>query len=79
MNSTMSGPVEPAWPRTVIWGPSIDGSPLACTACHVQLAAVSIVDLPTPPKATCAGCHDGKHTFKLTGTTCRKCHVNGAS
>ena len=52
-----------------------DGSPLACTACHVQLGA-TIVDLPTPPKATCAGCHDGKRSFKLTGTTCRKCHVD---
>ena len=46
-----------------------------CTTCHVDMSAASIADLATPPKATCAGCHEGRTAFKLTGTTCTRCHV----
>lgn len=50
-------------------------SSLACTACHTQLSGNDLVALPTPAKATCIGCHDaGKTAFKLTGTTCSRCH-----
>jgi c(7)-type cytochrome triheme protein len=51
-----------------------DGKELACTACHVDLAAPDVRELATPPKATCAPCHDGAIAFKLTGTTCGRCH-----
>jgi c(7)-type cytochrome triheme protein len=47
---------------------------LACETCHVDLHAADVTALPTPPKATCAPCHDGKAAFKLTGTTCTRCH-----
>lgn len=50
------------------------GSALACEACHVDLHAPDVIALPTPPKATCAPCHDGTTAFKLTGTTCTRCH-----
>jgi len=46
----------------------------ACIACHVDLRAADATSLPTPPKATCAPCHDGTTAFKLTGTTCTRCH-----
>jgi len=52
---------------------SKDGE-LPCTACHVDLSAPELASLRTPPKATCAGCHDGGAAFKLTGTTCTRCH-----
>lgn len=49
--------------------------PLACTACHAQLSG-SLLELPTPKKAACLPCHDtGKVAFKLTGTTCSRCHA----
>jgi c(7)-type cytochrome triheme protein len=51
-----------------------DGSALACTSCHVTLAG-GLLDLQAPPKATCAPCHDGTRAFKLTGTTCGRCHL----
>jgi c(7)-type cytochrome triheme protein len=51
-----------------------DGKALACTACHVDLTAKNVVALATPPKPTCAPCHDGTFAFKLTGTSCTKCH-----
>jgi c(7)-type cytochrome triheme protein len=54
-----------------------DGKELGCTACHVDLAAPTLRDLATPPKATCAPCHDGGVAFKLTGTTCKRCHDKG--
>lgn len=47
---------------------------LACTACHADLSAPDLASLGTPAKATCAGCHDGGAAFKLTGTTCTRCH-----
>jgi hypothetical protein len=49
-------------------------SALACETCHVALDAPDVIALPTPPKATCAPCHDGTTAFKLTGTTCTRCH-----
>jgi predicted CXXCH cytochrome family protein len=49
--------------------------PIACTSCHVDLASPHVLGLATPPKATCARCHDGKVSFKLTGTACTRCHV----
>lgn len=57
----------------VTHGKSSDGSTLACTSCHTSLAG-PVSDLAAPAKATCAGCHDGGLAFKLTGTTCRRCH-----
>lgn len=50
------------------------GAALACTACHVDLSAADVSALPTPPKASCAPCHDGSAAFKLTGTACTRCH-----
>jgi c(7)-type cytochrome triheme protein len=47
---------------------------VACTACHADLSAPDLASLQTPRKATCAGCHDGGTAFKLTGTTCTRCH-----
>ena len=52
-----------------------DGKPLACTACHTDLSAPDVLALAAPAKATCAPCHDGAYAFKLTGTTCTRCHV----
>lgn len=49
--------------------------PLACTTCHTDLAGASLEAIPTPAKATCAPCHDGTTAFKLTGTTCTRCHL----
>jgi c(7)-type cytochrome triheme protein len=55
-----------------------DQQELACTACHVQLSG-KLLELPTPQKPTCLPCHDdGKAAFKLTGTTCSRCHRGGA-
>lgn len=52
-----------------------NGNDLACRACHTTLAGTKLVELATPPKATCLPCHDdGKGAFKLTGTTCKRCH-----
>ena len=51
-----------------------DGTPLACIACHADLSAPDVLQLATPPKATCAPCHDGRTAFKLTGTACTRCH-----
>jgi predicted CXXCH cytochrome family protein len=50
------------------------GGELPCTTCHTDLAAPDLASLRTPAKATCAGCHDGGAAFKLTGTTCTRCH-----
>ncbi|HUJ63847.1 MAG TPA: cytochrome c3 family protein [Kofleriaceae bacterium] len=47
--------------------------PGACTTCHVDMTAADVVALASPPKPTCAPCHDGKTAFKLTGT-CTRCH-----
>ena len=54
---------------------STTGGVLACTACHVDLTAPTVLALAAPPKTTCAPCHDGDISFKLTGTTCTRCHL----
>lgn len=52
-----------------------NGNELACHACHTTLAGTNLVELATPLKPTCLPCHDdGKGAFKLTGTTCKRCH-----
>lgn len=52
-----------------------DGNPLACSVCHTTLNGTNLVELATPQKPTCLPCHDdGKGAFKLTGTTCKRCH-----
>jgi len=51
----------------------------ACTTCHTDLHGGNVVELATPPKPTCASCHDGASAFSLTGTTCRKCHTSARS
>jgi c(7)-type cytochrome triheme protein len=54
-----------------------DQKPIDCTSCHAQLAGM-LLAMPTPQKAACVLCHDqGKPAFKLTGTTCGRCHVGG--
>jgi hypothetical protein len=56
-----------------------DGSTVACQTCHTDLTGTTIGELPTPAKATCAPCHDAtKPAFKLTGTTCTRCHGGDA-
>jgi len=52
---------------------SSDGATVACTSCHTSLVG-PVSELAAPAKAACAGCHDGGTAFKLTGTTCRRCH-----
>lgn len=46
----------------------------ACTACHSDVTAPTVLSLATPTKQTCIGCHDGSTAFKATGTGCRRCH-----
>jgi hypothetical protein len=48
--------------------------PQACTSCHVDMSGRDLMSLATPPKPTCATCHDGQTSFKLTGTGCARCH-----
>ncbi|MCE9580869.1 MAG: cytochrome c3 family protein, partial [Deltaproteobacteria bacterium] len=57
-------------------GPHLRGTPApACTACHGGVdRATSIAAIPTPKKPACAPCHDGAVAFKLTGTSCVRCH-----
>jgi len=47
-----------------------------CVRCHVDLTSPTTLSLAPPPKATCAaaGCHDGTRAFKVTGTSCTRCH-----
>jgi c(7)-type cytochrome triheme protein len=53
-----------------------DNVEVACTACHTQLTG-ALLELATPKKSTCLPCHDtGKAAFKLTGTTCTRCHAS---
>lgn len=49
----------------------------SCVSCHVDVSGADVVALKTPPKSTCAPCHDGSRAFSLTGTTCTRCHVGG--
>jgi c(7)-type cytochrome triheme protein len=51
------------------------GEAVPCTSCHLAMvAAPDVAAIPTPPKATCAPCHDGRAAFKLTGHGCARCH-----
>lgn len=52
-----------------------DGAAIACTACHDDLHGDVLVQLAAPKKASCQPCHDGATAFKLTGTTCTRCHA----
>nr|MDQ3370872.1 cytochrome c3 family protein [Myxococcota bacterium] len=52
-----------------------DGSVLPCVQCHVDMTSPDVLQLAAPPKSTCAPCHDGRASFKLTGTTCTRCHA----
>lgn len=51
------------------------GEPLPCERCHTDVRAGELAALATPGKPTCAPCHDGATAFKLTGTTCTRCHA----
>ncbi len=51
-----------------------DGSEVPCARCHEDLHGDSLTQLAAPSKATCQPCHDGGTAFKLTGTTCTRCH-----
>ena len=50
------------------------GAEVACIACHTDLTSPTVLSLAVPAKTTCAPCHDGQTAFKLTGTTCTRCH-----
>jgi hypothetical protein len=52
-----------------------DGTPQACVSCHLDMKAKDVLHLAAPPKSTCVPCHDGRTSFKLTGTTCTRCHA----
>lgn len=61
--------------RTHATEPGTD-KPRPCASCHTNISGTDLVKLATPPKATCAPCHDAKKTaFKLTGTSCGRCHL----
>ena len=45
-----------------------------CTSCHLDMSGPDLMSIATPPKPTCAPCHDGTTAFKLTGTGCGRCH-----
>jgi hypothetical protein len=49
-------------------------NPPSCETCHRELGGPGLAALPAPAKASCAPCHDGAAAFKLTGTTCTRCH-----
>lgn len=75
--------VAPEWSvrTTFDHGPHLrakDGAAPACASCHIDLSGSTMTALAAPPKKTCAPCHDGATAFKLTGTTCTRCHP-GAS
>ncbi|MBL0217336.1 MAG: hypothetical protein IPQ07_26105 [Myxococcales bacterium] len=55
------------------------GAEVACTRCHDDLHGASITQLAAPPKLSCQPCHDGGTAFKLTGTTCTRCHPGATS
>ncbi|HEY0194083.1 MAG TPA: cytochrome c3 family protein [Kofleriaceae bacterium] len=52
---------------------------IACETCHVARTGADLLAMPTPPKSTCAPCHDGAAAFKLTGTGCTRCHPGGGT
>lgn len=55
---------------------SLKGAKVSCARCHVKVTrATTAANVPTPSKASCASCHDGKTAFKVTGHGCAKCHA----
>lgn len=44
-----------------------------CSDCHQQVAEAPGA-VPRPAKASCEPCHNGDHSFKVTGFDCAKCH-----
>lgn len=71
--------IQPAWSvrTTFDHAPHLrakDGSTVACVTCHDDVSGSSVLALPAPAKKTCVPCHDGATAFKLTGTTCTRCH-----
>lgn len=48
--------------------------PGECASCHDDLHGDTVLGLATPKKPSCQPCHDGGKAFKLTGTTCTRCH-----
>lgn len=47
-----------------------------CGACHATAAAAkTVAEIAPPAKATCAPCHDGARSFKMTGHGCARCHA----
>jgi c(7)-type cytochrome triheme protein len=49
-----------------------------CTECHAEIAkSTSLATMAKPKMETCAGCHNGKVSFKTTGFDCAKCHIKG--
>jgi c(7)-type cytochrome triheme protein len=54
---------------------------IACVKCHDDLGSPTVLSLAAPAKKSCATekCHDGTGgTFKVTGTSCTKCHRGAA-
>lgn len=47
-----------------------------CARCHTDVSSPTTLSIAAPPKAACAevGCHDGSGAFKVTGTSCTRCH-----
>jgi len=55
-----------------------DGTAVACSGCHTDLSGATATVIAAPAKQSCAPCHDGTTAFKLTGTTCTRCHPGPA-
>jgi len=47
----------------------------ACASCHAGAVAAKGDLVPTPRKAQCVGCHDGKKAFSTVEPECRRCHA----
>ncbi|MEZ4402293.1 MAG: cytochrome c3 family protein [Kofleriaceae bacterium] len=51
------------------------GAPLACVTCHVGLDQADTIEaIAGPAKPTCAPCHDGTTSFRMSGHGCARCH-----
>ncbi len=49
-----------------------------CKECHADVVkSTSLANMAKPKMETCAGCHNGKVSFKTTGFDCAKCHTRG--
>ena len=59
--------------------PGAPARPVRCTECHAAtLASDRLAAMQPPRKQSCARCHDGRTSFKLTGHTCGRCHTPAA-